>query len=165
MKKRKKWYVRLAALVLVSLTVGTIAVSAAGAGSSSDPLVTLSYLNDTYTSVILKEVDGKIDTRNASLESKLSGSSGSSASAFALVSLAKGQTLRCEVGTELLLRVGTASCVADSSPGLIDTTDGSTINSGSQLVKNHLYMATIENRGIKASAAAKVMVRGEYTVS
>ncbi|MEA4814889.1 MAG: hypothetical protein VB112_08285 [Oscillospiraceae bacterium] len=163
---KKKWYMRLAVLLLVSLTVGTIAVAAASAGSSDDPLVTLSYLNNTYTDSIMNKVDSKITTRNSALESKFSGSSGSSSATFELVTLTSGKTLMGDIGTEFLLRVGTATCVADSSPGLVDTTDGTTINSGASLTKNHLYMATIENRGFKATAATvKVMVRGTYTVS
>jgi len=166
---KKKWYMRLAVLLLVSLTVGTIAVAAASAGSSDDPLVTLSYLNNTYTDSLMNKVDSKITTRNAALESKLSGSSGSSGSSsatFEIVALTSGKTLMGDIGTEFLLRVGTAACVADTSPGLIDMTDGTTINSGAALTKNHLYMSTIESRGLKATAATvKVMVRGTYTVS
>ena len=67
--------------------------------------------------------------------------------------------------TELLLRSGTATCVSDSSPGLVDMTDGATLANGGALKANHLYLATIEGRGVRASTAVTIMVRGEYTVS
>ena len=66
---------------------------------------------------------------------------------------------------ELLLRSGTATCVSDSSPGLVDMTDGATLANGGALKANHLYLATIEGRGVRASTAVTIMVRGEYTVS
>ena len=70
------------------------------------------------------------------------------------------------MGTEVMLRVGTASCAASSAPGLIDTTTAGVIDHGAALTKNHLYMMTIEDRGVKATAATvKMLVRGSYTIS
>ena len=41
-----------------------------------------------------------------------------------------------------------------------------TLNNGSALVQNHLYMMTIEGRGVRATAATtKLLVRGSYTVA
>ena len=62
--------------------------------------------------------------------------------------------------------VGTASCMSPSSPGLIDETTAGTLNNGGALVTNHLYMMTIEGRGVKAgSATTKLLVRGTYTIA
>ena len=86
--------------------------------------------------------------------------------AFIVVTLAKGQVLTGDIGCEVMLRVGTANCVAPSSPGLIDETDASTLNNGGALVKNHLYMMTIEGRGVQATAeTTKLLVRGTYTIA
>ena len=64
-----------------------------------------------------------------------------------------------------MLRVGTASCVSDSSPGLIDETDASVLENGAQLARNHLYMTTIEGRCIRADAATvKLLARGTYRI-
>ena len=43
--------------------------AAAEAGSSGDPLVTLSYLNETFMDSIMERVDQKIEARNAQLAS------------------------------------------------------------------------------------------------
>ena len=43
----------------------------AAAGTQTDPLVTLSYLNDVNTPAILKEVDARLDTREQALVDKL----------------------------------------------------------------------------------------------
>lgn len=183
--KRKSWVVRLIGLLLVSFLIFTGAVMAA-AGSSEDPLVTLSYLNQKFLPQVLSEVDGKISDRNAALSKELSaqiksdaaafekkygtGSTGAESSSgtaadFTLVTMAKGQVLYGNIGCEVLLRVGTASCVADSAPGLIDETTAGSINSGDKLVKNHLYLMTINNRGVQSTAdTVKVLVRGSYSI-
>ena len=55
--------------------------------------------------------------------------------------------------------------MSPSSPGLIDQSSASVLNNNGALVQNHLYMMTIEGRGVKATAATtKLMVRGSYTI-
>ena len=168
---RKRRAVRMAAALLAAALLSVTLSAAAEPGSSKDPLVTLSYLNDTYLNTIMEKVDARIQQRNADLLGQLGQpggtASGSSASAnFTLVTLSSGQTLTGSVGCEVLLRVGTATCVASSAPGLIDETTGSTLAGGSALVQNHLYMMTVENRGVKAAAATvKLLVRGGYSVA
>ena len=62
--------------------------------------------------------------------------------------------------------VGTAVCVSPSSPGLIDESAASTLNNGGALVTNHLYMMTIEGRGVLATSdTVKVLARGSYAVN
>ena len=65
----------------------------------------------------------------------------------------------------MLFRSGSATCVAASTPGLVDETSGSTLSGGGALAANHLYMMTVENRGVKAGAdTVKLLVRGTYTI-
>lgn len=68
------------------------------------------------------------------------------------MTLTSGQVLTGDIGCEVMLRVGTAVCVSPSSPGLIDETAATALNNGSALVQNHLYMMTIEGRGVRATA-------------
>ena len=164
----KKTLTRILALVL---TVGALSVTmafAADPGSASDPLVTLSYLQDVFFDSIMEKVDARIDARNNQIASKVSGTSGGSGSVdtFTVVTLTSGQVLTGDIGCEVLLRVGSAVCTSPSAPGLIDETAASTLNSGGALVQNHLYMMTIEGRGVKATAATtKLLVRGTYTIA
>lgn len=65
------------------------------------------------------------------------------------MTLSNGQTLKGDIGCEVMLRVGTAVCVASSTPGLVDESAATTLNNGGALVQNHLYLMTIENRGVK----------------
>jgi len=171
MKKRNSMVTRLVAMLIICLTLTAFVAAAAGAGTSGDPLVTLSYLNNTYYKTILGAVDQKIADRDEAMEEKINdliddSASGGEASVFTVVTLSKDQVLTGDIGCEVMLRVGTASCVSASAPGLIDTTGGSSINGGTALTKNHLYMMTIEDRGVKATAdTVKLLVRGGYTIS
>ena len=95
----------------------------------------------------------------------LSSWSTGTADSFVVVTMTNGQVLYGAIGCEVMLRVGTASVVSPSSPGLIDSTGGTTLDNGAGLTKNHLYMMTISDRGVKATAATtKLLVRGTYEV-
>ena len=170
----KKWMIRLGA---GALAAGCLVMGAAlAAGDQDDPLVTLSYLNQTAIPQIVEQVEDRTAQRQEELEESFrtqlsqyqqGGQGGGSASAgYTLVTLAQGQGMRLEVGCEVLLRVGSASVQADSSPALIDLSAGGTADGGAALEKNHLYMSTIEGRTLTADAATvKVLVRGGYTVA
>ena len=170
----KKWMIRLGA---GALAAGCLVMGAAlAAGDQDDPLVTLSYLNQTAIPQIVEQVEDRTAQRQEELEESFrtqlnqyqqGNQGGETASAgYTLVTLAQGQVMHLEVGCEVLLRVGSASVQADSSPALIDLSAGGTVNSGASLEKNHLYMSTIEGRTLSADAATvKVLVRGGYTVA
>ena len=161
--KNKRHFLRGAALAGVCAALAVTATVAAEPGSAKDPLVTLSYLNDTFMGQLLDRVDQKIAERDRKLASQ--GVGGSAAASFAVVDIPKGKTLIGDIGCEVMLRVGSAVCVSPSAPGLIDETGGTTLNNGAALVKNHMYMMTIEGRGVKATAdTVKVLVRGGYTI-
>ena len=187
MKKQHKALTRLFTLLLTSLTLLSISVMAAGtAGTSEDPLVTLSYLNGKFLPELLSTVDERLAAREgetakalaaqvdadlARLEEQYGGQTPAEGEAsgtvdsFVVVTMTNGQTLYGAIGCEVMLRVGTAAAVSPSSPGLIDATSASTLENGRSLVKNHLYMMTISDRGVKATAATtKVLVRGTYEV-
>lgn len=168
--KKNRWVLRLVSLLAISCVLSTTVSLAAEAGSTGDPLVTLSYLNETFLGNILSAVDQKIAARNSQIVQQMGGSVStggtSTASTFTVVTLSNGQILTGQIGCEVMLRVGSAVCVSSSAPGLIDETAASTLNNGGGLVQNHLYMMTIENRGVKATAATtKLLVRGSYTIA
>lgn len=184
--KKTNMLTRLFTLLLAAFTVLTVTVMAAGVGSSDDPLVTLSYLNESFLPQVMRSVDEKIAARNTEVADKLSaqirsdaaaferkygpvsggdGGMSGTADTFVVVTLAKGQTLYGDIGCEVMLRVGSAACAANSSPGLINETTAGTIYNGDALAKNNLYMMTVSERGVKAAAdGTKILVRGTYTV-
>lgn len=186
MKKSISVFSRALSLLLVSFVLLTLTVAATGgAGSKEDPLVTLSYLNVNFLPEVLAQADARVVERNDALSTRLAeqiaaekaalekkyaaaskeGALADTVDSFVVVTMSRDQVLYGEIGCEVMLRVGTAVCVSPSSPGLIDSTDATTLDSGKSLVKNHLYMMTIDERGVKATAdTVKVLVRGTYEV-
>ena len=180
MRRRK---LRTALCVMLVGTVLTAFVAiAAEAGSQGDPLVTLSYLNDTFLGQLLGKVDSKIEEQNQTIRQELEqridqaeqdilgqmtgiGTVTGMSSSYHEVTLSDGQTLYGSAGCEVMLRSGSASCVSEgkSTPGLVDISGGSTINHGSAQKENHRYNKTAD-RGVQAAGSGPLLVRGSYTI-
>ena len=96
MKKKRLRTALCIALAAAGLTAFG-ALAAGGAGSQSDPLVTLSYLTDTFTGQIMDKVDASIAGRDARLLQELGGSAVSgAASAYTPDKLCTGRrAARC----------------------------------------------------------------------
>ena len=80
------------------------------------------------------------------------------------VVIEKGKTVKMKIGTELVLRQGSATVAASASPGLVDLTTAGSANNGETVQASHLYITTIDGNGFKATADATVFIRGSYTV-
>lgn len=175
-KMDKRWTIRFGAAALSAVLLGTAAALAAG-GDQTDPLVTLSYLEQTAIPQIVKQVEEQTAAKQKELEQKLAeqiaqylaqggaGAGTSSADSFTLVSMSKGQVMSLGLGCEILPRIGTVTVKANTSPALIDTSTGATVSSGTALTANHLYMATIVDRTLTASNDVKLLVRGSYSIA
>ncbi len=166
----------LAAALALGAAALAVDVSSAAAGTEEDPLVTLSYLNEVFTARVtelfhqeLEEkqeaLQGALEERVSALEALSPGEGGGGSADYVVETLYDGQTLVCQRGAELLLRVGEASVLASDTPGLVDTSTTGELNDGEALVKNHLYMVTINGHGVRAVGTVKIVVRGSYTVS
>lgn len=179
MKYKRKLLLAAAAAVAVAAATGLTILAATNSGDQTNPLITLSYLNNQFAPQIKSELRGEIAAAETELtkrfnETVTSGAASPAspaapdsegAEAFAVVTLSRGQTVKCSVGAELLLRIGGAASVGEA-PGLVDSTGGTTLADGGDLAVNHLYMVTIDGNGIKASSdTVKVMIRGDYAVT
>ena len=173
-----------AAVTLALLTTVGVFASAAGYDSSTDPIVTLSYLTTQFKNEILEEVDKKIAAVSDSLSSLRStdqtpaqtlaaepvintNASSAQSTAYEVVELTYGDTLYAADACELILRAGEAVCIApDASQGLADVTNGYEIYNGQALTKNHLCLIPrADGRGIMAaSESVFIMVSGDYTL-
>ena len=166
-----------AALALALLCTGA---ALAANGDKSDPLVTLSYLEQTALPGVVSQVETKAAQRQTELAKTLSdqiaayqqqsgtaGGNSGSAAGYTLITLTSGQTLSLDVGCEVLLRVGTATVrTNDSSAALVDISAGGTVNNGAALTKNHLYMSTIAGRTLTpTSGTVKLLIRGGHKIS
>ena len=131
----------------ILLAVGAFSVYAAtNYGSQEDPLITKSYLDGVVSAV---------------------GDIRSGVGDFVLLTLSNGQTVTGNVGTELILRFGSAGAYAYDSAdtALVDTTSGAAVTGGTALAENHLYMVTIDGNGFTAAGDnTRVLISGAYTV-
>ncbi|MCL2124423.1 MAG: hypothetical protein FWH33_00350 [Oscillospiraceae bacterium] len=163
-------------LVVAVIVSGATMLAAAAPGSQSDPFITLDYLDNKFKPAVIAEArtiaqditqsfEGKISALEERMKANQGGAAASAADVFSVVTLNRGQTLTCSVGTEIMLRIGTASCFG-SDPALVNYTGGATLESGAALVQNNMYLVTIEGNGIKASAdLVRVLARGSYKIS
>ena len=172
---------KIAAAILVvaaiALVSGANLLAFASPGTQADPFVTLSYLTDIFRPQVMSDVNKagqeltqEFDERIAELEAQLEANRAGTAPAataadkFSVITLSRGQQMTCSVGTEIMLRIGTATG-SGSAPALVDYTDGDTLTTGDPLITNHMYLVTIEGNGIRATAdTVRVLVRGTYKV-
>ena len=167
-------------VLLAAVVLTAFAYLAGGGGSQGDPLVTLSYLTDTFTDQVLEKVDKALEERGSALRRELEqeiaqaeqalrdqlgggAPSPGGGAAYAAVTLSAGQTLRGSAGCEVILRSGSAVCAASGSPGLVDATSGGSLSNGGSLQQNHLYLMP-DAQGVRASGAVTLLVRGSYSI-
>ena len=141
-------------VALAVLLAGITAYAATKYGTKDDPLITKSYLDSVVQPQLEKELQEQISAAEADLQSSVPGE-------FTELSLNAGESVRCSVGSELLLRSGSAKTVGQLS----DTTSGSAVNGGSTVTANHLYLAAEADSGFAASGSATVLVSGGYTLN
>ena len=145
----------------IVLVIGAFSVYAAtNYGSQEDPLITKSYLDG----VVKPELEQAL---RQELESAI-GNMHSNGGDFTLLTLSNGQTVAGDVGTELILRFGSANAYAfdGGDTALVDTTSAVVVNGGAALAVNHLYMVTITGNGFTATGDdTRVLVSGSYTVN
>lgn len=153
--KRNKWTARLASLALVLVTVVVAALAAGTQGSQSDPLVTLSYLNEKALPELLTQVDKKVEEGTRELRGQMEKKG---QAVFQTVEISAGKAVTLTAGSQLLLRSGAAS----SSDGLIDLTTGETV--WGELAVNHLYIASGDGQKVTVAEKTTMMTLGGYTV-
>ena len=148
MKKNliKKISLTACALMFLSLCLPGLA---ADPGSSDDPLVTLSYIND----VLMPQVKSYVDSK-----SQASGG-------FEIVNVKAGQTVIAGASTEMILRMGNAQIVATQKGGVADVTQGIDLQNGAVMPSNHLLIVPLDDgRGAQMLSDGIIMIKGSYTI-
>lgn len=168
--KKRILTIALVVLLMVGVGLGTWAIATSNYGTSSDPLITLSYLNETLMPQILADFKSEMDKKVVALtvefeaqvrelEDKLSQHAGGDV--FVTLTLRAGQSLTCSEGAEIMLRSGTAEAWSELS----DLTSGENLPPSGTLAKNHMYVVVSAGGGIGAKNDAVILVRGTYTVN
>ncbi|PHV71285.1 hypothetical protein CS063_06230 [Sporanaerobium hydrogeniformans] len=142
MKKRTK--ILLGVILLA--TISTVYAAQYGAGTSEDPVVTKSY----------------VDQKIAELSKQ---NTTSTTFTYEVMSLEPGQILLGKQGTEIIMRSGEGQVIGSEAGGVQNITAGSDIANGKPVPKYHLLLIPRDDgRGIIATKQMYVMVRGGYVV-
>lgn len=156
MKHRKK--IAMLATVTILTIGGSVysasATSAADPGTSGDPLVTKSYVDEAVSNLL------------ATIGGDSTGSASTSGQAFVPVKATLGEKVIGGEGAEIILRSGTAISYTASQDGIIDVTTGQEYYNDSNLEQNHLLIVPRDDgRGaLVTSEEAWFIVKGGYTI-
>jgi len=170
--KNKRTILSLAILAGISC----VAVSAADPGSSSDPLISLSYFEDKIENLktsLLEDLSTTFSTKFEELKKEVdktlkevSENGVQAPTGFELITLGEGEMITCEAGTEIIVRSGKCTIITSetSSGGISDITAGKDLANNEEITNNHLLIVPkTDGRGIKSTITGAVMIKGGYT--
>lgn len=152
----KKTALILALAIALSTLIGISAI--ASPGTDSDPLISLSYIND----VLIPQIEEVIDKKFEQLSAKSNADAGLS---FEIVNMKAGQKLIGNSGCEIILRQGVATIIATQKGGIADATAGVDLANGVGMPSNHLLIIPLDDgRGVNMQTDGILMVKGTYKV-
>lgn len=144
----------------VGFWLGGASAATAEPGSSADPLVSKSYVDNLISGLLTR---GQVETMVAPLADK---SYVDSRITFQVVTVPQGSRLVGEGGTEIVLRGGQATVVASANGGVLDVSDGVDLSEGVPVKPNHvLVVPRTDGRGILAKTDVVLLVKGPYTIA
>ena len=134
-------------LLIAGLMIGSIAVrSMASVGDSSDPLITLSYLE-------------------MRLENLETGSIETIGDGYEVFLVTANQRISFGQSAEVILRSGKASAFVSARGGLADVTAGRDIGENESIPLNHLIICPLaDGRGFEFSSDSWIMIKGDYSI-
>ncbi len=134
------------------------------AGSSEDPLVAKSYVDDKINQV-LEVINGTVGSDKDVVESGNISTQQVSGNIFKPVLVEVGQTIYGKEGTELILRSGKGNAVVPGAEGISNLTSGLELRNKGTVNKNHLIIIPrSDGRGVKVTEKAWFLVKGEYEI-
>ncbi len=163
----------LSAALLVSLIFAAVAVSAYD--GTSDPLISLSYLEQFKAQKIdpqIQSLRSEITALETVVNQLLANGAGSAQPAanatYTVLQLHYGQKVICGESCEMILRAGTASVILDAASlgGISDLTGAKDLANGEAVTPNHLLLVPrSDGRGVLVTSdTVFLMIRGEYTI-
>lgn len=168
---------KFAGVILALLLFGGCFAALAAGGTSSDPLVTLNYLEGTYlpavkaqmetraqngTSAVYKAAEATLTQRAQALLAQVGSSE---AAAPGLRKLKREDTVTLPAGSGILWLSGSARI--KHSGTVVDVTTGSVVASGGELTANHRYLAAEDTTATVtvSSEAATATLQGAAVLS
>jgi len=167
---KKKFAVKLisaACLVALLCCFTILALSAGTAGTTSDPLVTLSYVNKTFRESLLAEVQQRVNEsapvtnqQIAALADSFAAQVGRTApqaseTAYSAVNVPEGESYQLFAGQEFLVLSGGAKVSVNM---LVDTTTGKSLAAGDAVAENHFFTCPADCQ-IRADSALRILIK------
>ena len=162
---------------LLAVTVLATAAAAAG-GDSSDPLISLNYLQTVFTAKANSSIDASLDKTGQTaytqaetvLRSTVAAAEANAgaqrADVFTEARLKQGDMLSGPTGLQVIVLAGNAN-VQFSSGAVIDVTTGSEVSSGASLAENHRYLVAEDTTALFAVTGKTAVLSycGLYSLS
>lgn len=153
---------KIIASVLCAAAFGMSAM-AANPGSSDDPLITLSYVNDVLIPQMKSYVDASVGSASEGVGN--APVAGGTSASYNIVNVSKGQTVIGGKSCQMIMRMGKGTIVASAKGGIADVTVGTDLADGTQAPSNHLLIVPLDDgRGIEMETDGILMISGSYSV-
>lgn len=188
LKQKKIFYPIFA--VLFFLVIAVVVAQAAGTpGSTNDPLVTKSYVDQQIAQLAAKigssgtsgggtvnnadveqlktdvgdltkfVIDSLTDIEN--LKSRVAGIE----NGYVVLQMNKGQKLILSGGSEVVLRSGSATAIKGESGTLVDISTGTDLTDGAKVPLQHLVITPKgDGRGLTITSSSYLIVKGGYSI-
>jgi len=168
---------RVFSAVMCLLLLAVLCTALAGsAGTASDPLVSLSYINDTFTPAVLKSgqesISSSLGTVYAAAVGTLNGNSAPAApdgfeatNGAQVLTVQNGGSITLASGSSATLLSGSATVQIDSG-AVVDVTNGRTLSSGASAAAGTRLLCDKDTVAVlTASAGCTASVSGYYKVA
>ncbi|NLH00536.1 MAG: S-layer homology domain-containing protein [Clostridiales bacterium] len=152
--------------LILSLTLWTSSALAADApGSAKDPLISKSYIDNTYPSIVLTDPLDMLANSMTVLKYKLNQALSSTAKGIYIINAMPGGKINLVTGSGFIMISG-SSRLTSSSGTVIDLTSGEIISAGQQISAGHRYIAAENTQSaVSVEAASKIAILGNTTYS
>lgn len=155
----------------ISFSANMVSAYYGEAGSTSDPVVTLSYVEmkiEQLKEELRTEFSGTSttsQTTNTSTSSQTTSSDDTQSTVFKVIELKAGDKVYLGESTEFILRAGEALTIEGPGGGLADLTTGIDLKNDEVVPLNHLNLAARgDGRGVSAITDGWILIKGKYTL-
>ena len=158
----------LSAILAISFLNMTAVSVGAQPGSTDDPLVTRSYVDNLFAQLTGGGANNQavVSDVMAQIEQLYGDALRGGAAVFRPVEALAGQRIIGHEGTELILRSGTATAHAPGENGLSNLTQGADLMHGANITANHLLLIPRrDGRGVYVTQDAWFLIKGGYDIT
>lgn len=156
MKKKIIGILVIGTVVFLTFRAGMVAgASSSEPGSTSDPLITQSYLEKR-----LKEINSGSVTSNTQADEQTT--TQTVESSYKKLSVTKGKKLIVSEGSEFVVYSGESNVVGEK--GLLNLSDGYVEEMDNSVALYQNYLSLSASSGIKATTSCVIYVKGSYTI-